>query len=52
MNLALQDVVDDGYWIIKVGEEVRDGATHRARCDLDVGACDRAEHRMVDRAVE
>src|SRR5258706_14926825 len=51
-NLALQDVVDDGDWIVEVGEEVRDGAAHRCRRDLHVGACDRAEHCMVDCAIE
>src|ERR1700722_11205361 len=51
-NLALQKVVGDGDWIIQVGEEIGDRATYGGRRDLDVSACDRTKHCVIDRAVE
>src|SRR5882724_7616395 len=52
MEFALQKVIDDGDWIIKVGEEIRDRAPHWCRRDLDVSARHGADHRVVNRAIE
>src|SRR5882757_3203752 len=52
MKFALQEVIDDGDWIIEVGEEVRDRAAHRRRRDLDVGARYRSHHGVVNRTIE